>query len=108
MNDAEQPTIAMNDKNTLRTNKETARGLSAQAWCTPLNSNKEMDTELAEAFADILLRETLQLRKERDEARRERDETRREFCEVCAPEWGLPSPKWLAEDKGWDCYKETQ
>jgi hypothetical protein len=44
---------------------------------------------------------------QRDEARRERDETRREFCEVCAPEWGLPSPKWLAEDKGWDCYKET-
>jgi len=49
-----------------------------------------------------------QLTKERDEARRQRDETRREFCEVCAPEWGLPSPKWLAEDKGWDCYKETQ
>jgi hypothetical protein len=49
-----------------------------------------------------------QLTKERDEARRERDETRREFCEVCAPEWGLPSPQWLAKDKGWDCYKETQ
>jgi hypothetical protein len=38
-------------------NKETARGLAAQAWCTPSNENKEMDTELAEAFADILLRE---------------------------------------------------
>jgi len=42
-----------------------------------------------------------------DQLTKERDEARREFCEVCAPEWGLPSPKWLAEDKGWDCYKET-
>jgi len=41
----------------IRMNKETARGLAAQAWCTTSNSNKEMDTELAEAFADILLRE---------------------------------------------------
>ena len=51
--------------------------------------------------------EIARLTKERDEARRERDETRREFCELCAPEWGLPSPQWLAQDKGWDCYKET-
>ena len=46
------------------------------------------------------------LTKERDEALSQRDEARREFCELCAPEWGLPSPQWLAEDKGWDCYKE--
>jgi len=26
----------------------------AQAWCTPSTSNKVMDTELAEAMADIL------------------------------------------------------
>ena len=38
---------------------------------------------------------------------KERDETRREYCELCAPEWGLQSPQWLAEHKGWDCYKET-
>ena len=42
-----------------------------------------------------------------DQLTKERDETRREFCELCAPEWGLPSPQWLAQDKGWDCYKET-
>jgi len=90
-------------------NKETARGLAAQAWCTPLNSNKEMDSELAEAFADILLRETLQLRKERDEALSQRDAERREYCELVASEWGPPSPQLLAKDKGWDCYeKETQ
>jgi hypothetical protein len=38
---------------------------------------------------------------------KQRDAERREFCELCAPEWGLPSPQWLAEDKGWDCFKET-
>ena len=37
---------------------------------------------------------------------KQRDAERREFCELCAPEWGLPSPQWLAEDKGWDCYKK--
>lgn len=46
-----------NQKKETHMNKETARGLAAQAWCTPSNENKEMDTELAEAFADILLRE---------------------------------------------------
>lgn len=40
------------------------------------------------------------------ELTKERDEARREFCDLCAPEWGLPSPQWLAKDKGWDCYKE--
>jgi len=48
-----------------------------------------------------------QLIKERNEALAQRDETRREFCEVCAPEWGLQSPQWLAKEKGWDCYEET-
>ena len=39
---------------------------------------------------------------------KQRDAERREFCELCATEWGLPSPQWLAKDKGWDCYeKET-
>ena len=38
---------------------------------------------------------------------KQRDAERREYCELCAPEWGLPSPQWLAKDKGWDCYKET-
>ena len=31
-----------------------SREKAAQAWCTPTTSNKEMDTELAEAFAEIL------------------------------------------------------
>ena len=39
---------------------------------------------------------------------KQRDAERREYCELCAPEWGLPSPQWLAKDKGWDCFeKET-
>jgi hypothetical protein len=33
---------------------EWARGSVARAWCTPTTENKVMDTELAEAFADIL------------------------------------------------------
>ena len=36
-------------------NIEEARGLAAQAWCTPETETIEMDTRLAEAFAEILL-----------------------------------------------------
>ena len=31
-----------------------ARQKAAQAWCTPETEKKEMDVELAEAFANIL------------------------------------------------------
>lgn len=34
-----------------------ARELAAQAWCTAKNESKKMDSDLAEAFAQILLRE---------------------------------------------------
>ena len=33
---------------------ELARQKVAQAWCTPKTEKKVMDTELAEAFAEIL------------------------------------------------------
>lgn len=33
---------------------ELARQKAAQAWCKPKTSNTEMDTDLAEAFAEIL------------------------------------------------------
>lgn len=33
---------------------ELARETAAQAWCKDTTSNKEMDVELAEAFAEIL------------------------------------------------------
>ena len=33
---------------------ELSRQKVAQAWCTPTTSSKVMDSELAEAFADIL------------------------------------------------------
>lgn len=33
---------------------EVALQKAAQAWCTPATSNRVMDPELAEAFADIL------------------------------------------------------
>ena len=33
---------------------ELAREKAAQAWCTPKTQNIEMDTRLAEAFANIL------------------------------------------------------
>jgi NTP pyrophosphatase (non-canonical NTP hydrolase) len=36
-------------------NKSEAQMLVAQAWCQPETSNKVMDTELAEAFVEILL-----------------------------------------------------
>ena len=35
--------------------REEALGLAAQAWCTDKTSGKVMDTDLVEAFADILL-----------------------------------------------------
>lgn len=33
---------------------ETARHLAAKAWCNPATSNKDMDPDLAEAFAKLL------------------------------------------------------
>ena len=33
---------------------EQARGLAAQAWCTPATQRIEMDADLVQAFADIL------------------------------------------------------
>ena len=33
---------------------EELQGLAAQAWCTEKNENKEMDSDLACAFADIM------------------------------------------------------
>jgi len=33
---------------------ELCRGKAAQAWCTEKNKHKEMDSDLAEAFAEIL------------------------------------------------------
>lgn len=33
---------------------EQARQKAAQAWCTEKTKHKEMDTDLAEAFAEIL------------------------------------------------------
>lgn len=33
---------------------QLSREKAAQAWCTPKTEKKVMDTELAEAFADIL------------------------------------------------------
>ena len=33
---------------------QLSREKAAQAWCKPTTSNKVMDVELAEAFADIL------------------------------------------------------
>ncbi len=32
-----------------------ARGWAAQAWCTPSNSKKELDPDMADAFAEILV-----------------------------------------------------
>ena len=31
-----------------------ARGLAAQCWCDPRTSDREMDAELAEVFAEML------------------------------------------------------
>lgn len=36
---------------------EEARGLAAQAWQAPANTAKEMDSDLAEAFAVILMQQ---------------------------------------------------
>ena len=65
-----------------------------------MNADEQLTIELTIARLTIA-----RLTKERDEALSQRDAERREYCELCAPEWGLPSPQWLAEDKGWDCFK---
>lgn len=39
-----------------------ARQVAAQAWCFPETANKVMDTDLAEAFARLLVREMYQPR----------------------------------------------
>jgi hypothetical protein len=72
------------------------------------NSGGEMSdfVDVLRQSIEKLIDEKQQLTKERDEALSQRDAERREYCELCAPEWGLPSPQWLAKDKGWDCYKE--
>lgn len=36
-------------------NIEEARGIAAQAWCTPECADKVLDPDLAEAFAHILI-----------------------------------------------------
>lgn len=41
----------MNKKQT----KEWALGIAVQAWRTPKTKKKQMDSELAEAFANIIL-----------------------------------------------------
>ena len=33
---------------------DVARGLAAQCWCDPRTSDREMDVELAEVFAETL------------------------------------------------------
>ncbi len=35
--------------------REEALGMAARLWCLPRNSHKEMDSELAEDVADLLL-----------------------------------------------------
>ena len=90
--------------------------LSLTAWLRAYTNIDQLEdgspAMLLQARVDDKLRtaaDTIdQLTKERDEALSQRDAERREYCELCAPEWGLPSPQWLAKDKGWDCYeKET-
>lgn len=44
---------------------------------------------------------------ERDEARRERDEARREVCEHIA-KCLYPRTREVAEQRGWDCFKEER
>jgi len=35
---------------------EIAMGLAAQCWCDPRTSNREMDSELATVFAELLIK----------------------------------------------------
>lgn len=36
--------------------REEALGMAARLWCLPRNSHKEMDSNLAEDIADLLLK----------------------------------------------------
>ena len=45
---------------------EQAREKAAQAWCKASTSNIEMNVELAEAFAEILVAEVEELRAENE------------------------------------------
>ena len=48
--------------------KETAIEKAAQLWCKPSTQHKQMDVELAEAFADTLVSETEPLADELESA----------------------------------------
>lgn len=47
--------------------------LAAQAWCTDKTRNKEVDPDLAMAFAEILDNQLEELRKENDKLRSQVD-----------------------------------
>lgn len=79
-----------------------SRQLAVQAWCVPPNEGIEMDVGLAEAFADILDRETGKLQAKIDSL----------MMEYCPKEmtsdqietWGdaqAPSPELDYEFIGW-------
>lgn len=47
--------------------KQKAIELASQVWCQPKTQHKDMDVELAEAFADVLVKETTMNKAPRDE-----------------------------------------
>ena len=55
-----------------------------------------------------LRQEVERIRDQRDKALQERDQARREACEyaTCTHPTVGNSPRALALDKGWDCYKD--
>ena len=66
---------------------------------------KELDTRIS--TCDMRSEKIIELTNERDEARRERDDARRDVCEYTALLNSRASMEEVAEQRGWDCFKEN-
>ena len=73
---------------------QTAREKAAQAWCAPLNTKTGMDTDLANAFADILRNETALLEDELELAWGI-------IANAGGGDWQKESPEWQAAAAKW-------
>jgi len=64
---------------------------------------------MADPIRTVLVEQKLIYEERIAELRKERDEARREVCEMRSEELVDPitSPEQIAQQRGWDCYKET-
>ena len=62
---------------------------------------------MADPIRTVLVEQKLIYEERIAELRKERDEARREICENVAAISASVNAKQWAQERGWDCYKET-